>query len=100
MLSYDGDTASSLRDCLVVEKLKSVLSNCRTEKVIRLGLTVLKNFLSNKAFKAISEDMVEEGMLEVVQNLEYEKWRDAELYDDIREVSQMISNEVKERSNF
>merc|ERR1712185_135132 len=52
------------------------------------------------AFKAINEDMVEEGMLEVVQNLEYEKWRDNDLYDDIREVGQMISNEVKERSNF
>merc|ERR1712232_380077 len=45
-------------------------------------------------------ELVEEGMLEAVQQLEFEKWRDAELYDDIREVSQILSNEVNELSNY
>merc|ERR1712217_796489 len=44
--------------------------------------------------------IAEEGLLETVQNLEYEKWRDSELYDEIREVSQLISTEIQELSNF
>merc|ERR1711908_213364 len=103
MLSFDQSEASvkSLEDINAVEKMKNLMSDCRTEKVIRLCLTVLKNFLANKAaFKGIVASIVEEGLLEVVQALEYEKWRDAELYDEIRDVSQMISSEVKEMSNF
>merc|ERR1712176_1721414 len=32
--------------------------------------------------------------------LEYEKWRDAELYDDIRDMSAQIQTRVQEMSNF
>ena len=67
----------------VIKKLRETLTYSRVEKVIRLSLTVLKNFLSNKS---LCEDIVEEGILEVVQQLEFEKWRDAELYDEIKAI--------------
>merc|ERR1712060_945532 len=60
-------------------------------------LTLLKNFL---AHKAMCEEIVEKNLLDVVQNLEFEKWRDTELYDEIRELSAQISVEVQEMSNF
>merc|ERR1719440_2454683 len=50
--------------------------------------------------KAICENVVEAEVLEAVQQLEYEKWRDTELYDDIKELVQLIAVEVKELSNF
>jgi len=101
MLSFEPSLAESLKSNEVVQKLKAILTVSRTEKVIRLCLTVLKNFLAQKAnCQAICEDIVEEGVLEAVQQLEYEKWRDTELYDDIRELVQLISSEVKELSNF
>merc|ERR1712187_16980 len=40
------------------------------------------------------------NMLDAVRNLEYEKWRDAEFYDDINEMVQMIGAQVQEISNF
>merc|ERR1711865_362936 len=67
------------------------------EKVIRLSLTVLRNFLGHKT---ICEEIVEKEILDAVQALEYEKWRDAELYDEIRDVSKSISKEVALLSNF
>jgi len=101
MVSFDRELVKSLQGNKVVQKIKSILTLSRTEKVIRLCLTVLKNFLAQKAdCQGICEDIVEEGVLECVQQLEYEKWRDAELYDDIRELVQLISTEVKELSNF
>jgi V-type H+-transporting ATPase subunit H len=101
MLSYETELADTLKKHDVVKKLKSILTFSRVEKVIRLGLTVLGNFLQQKkAFQAICEDIVEEGILEAVQQLEYEKWRDQELYDDIRMLVQLITSEVKELSNF
>lgn len=55
---------------------------------MRLALTVLRNFLTHKVF---AEQVVELGVLEVVQALEYEKWRDSDMYDDIRDMSSQIS---------
>merc|ERR1711879_777156 len=59
--------------------------------------TVLRNLLKNKD---LCEEIVESHVLETVQGLEYEKWRDTELYDEIREMIALISHEVTEFSNF
>merc|ERR1712086_244852 len=81
----------------VIQKVREVLTYSRVEKVIRLTLTLLKNLLPHRSF---AEQMVELGVLDVVQQLEYEKWRDAELYDDIRDMSTQIGTKVQEMSSF
>jgi len=101
MVSFDPTLMQNLQSNEVIKKIKAIMTQSRTEKVIRLCLTVLKNFLEQKAAcQGICEDIVEEGVLEAVQMLEYEKWRDAELYEDIRQLVQLIASEVKELSNF
>jgi len=97
MLSFDSAITADLKNYAVVKKIRDIIAYSRVEKVVRLCLTVLKNFLSHKV---LCEDIVEEGVLEAVQQLEYEKWRDAELYDDIRDMVALISSEVQEMSNF
>merc|ERR1719217_1602067 len=69
----------------------------RAEKVVRMCLSFLKNALG---YKMLAEEIVEQEVLEAVQALEYEKWRDAELYEEIRDVSKKISSEVLLLSNF
>jgi len=97
MLSFEAEGAILFKEELIIKKIRDVLSHSRVEKVVRLSLTVLRNFLTHKAF---AEHVVELGVLEVVQQLEFEKWRDAELYDDIRDMAQQISAQVQEMSNF
>eukprot|EP00420_Gonyaulax_spinifera_P036720 CAMPEP_0197881366 /NCGR_PEP_ID=MMETSP1439-20131203/8874_1 /TAXON_ID=66791 /ORGANISM="Gonyaulax spinifera, Strain CCMP409" /LENGTH=446 /DNA_ID=CAMNT_0043500973 /DNA_START=62 /DNA_END=1402 /DNA_ORIENTATION=- len=97
MLSFDASIMDDLKNRGIIAKLKDILTVARTEKVIRLCLTVMKNFLGHKG---LCEDIVEAGVLEAVQNLEFEKWRDAELYDDIRDMATQISSEVQAMSNF
>eukprot|EP00933_Yihiella_yeosuensis_P047174 TRINITY_DN4288_c1_g2_i1.p1 TRINITY_DN4288_c1_g2~~TRINITY_DN4288_c1_g2_i1.p1 ORF type:complete len:457 (+),score=87.90 TRINITY_DN4288_c1_g2_i1:110-1480(+) len=97
MLSFDSEISKALHKEGVVKKLKEILSQNRVEKVVRLSLTVIRNFLGDKA---LCEDIVELNLLDVIQQLEAEKWRDTELYDDIRDMSMQISTEVNEMSNF
>lgn len=97
MISFDDQLMSGLGKYEVAKKIKEILIHSRSEKVIRLCLTVLRNFLGNTAR---TEELVEEGTLEAVNQLEFEKWRDQELYDDIRDVSQKISEKVNELSNY
>jgi len=96
-LSFDNEICKSLSRYGVVSELKLILASSRVEKVIRLSLTVLRNLI---AIRSLCEDIVEENMLDVVKQLEFEKWRDTELYDSIREVAQTISDKVYEFSNF
>merc|ERR1719240_2400164 len=97
LVSFDDALVTTLTLHNVIEHVKGILTTSRAEKVVRVCLSFLKNAL---AFKALSEDIVEKEILDLVQALEYEKWRDAELYDEIREVSKKISTEVSLLSNF
>lgn len=101
LLSFNENIAvtlpGSLKTLGVASRLKDVLANCRVEKVVRIGLSVLKNLLRHKA---LSEEVVEKGTLDVVNQLEFEKWRDGELYDEIKDVSHEIATKVKELSSF
>jgi len=104
MLSFDAEIAPSLQERDVVPNIRAMLATCRVEKVIRLGLVVIRNFLpvkSNAQFpKALAEDIVETSTLDVLNQLEIEKWRDQELYEEIREVSQMVAVQVSALSSF
>jgi len=97
LLSFDPQIVGSLRNYNVIEHVKTILIDSRAEKVVRVCLSFLKNALASKD---LSEDIVEKGLLDVVQALEYEKWRDVELYGEIQEVSKAISNQVGLMSNF
>jgi len=97
LVSFDSELVGALRNFAVSEHIKGILIHSRAEKVIRVCLSFLKNALGNKD---LAEDIVEKGMLDVVQALEYEKWRDTDLYTDISEVSKAISNQVGLMSNF
>eukprot|EP00746_Dinoflagellata_sp_MGD_P064711 gnl/MRDRNA2_/MRDRNA2_26997_c0_seq1.p1 gnl/MRDRNA2_/MRDRNA2_26997_c0~~gnl/MRDRNA2_/MRDRNA2_26997_c0_seq1.p1 ORF type:complete len:439 (-),score=91.13 gnl/MRDRNA2_/MRDRNA2_26997_c0_seq1:74-1390(-) len=97
LVSFDDSLVKGLKYHNVIEHTKGILMTSRAEKVVRVCLSFLKNALS---CKALCEDIVEKEILDLVQSLEYEKWRDAELYDEIREVCQKISKEVSLLSNF
>jgi len=97
MLSFDSEGVLSGEERMATQKIRDTLINSRSEKVVRLSLTVLRNLLPHRAF---TEQVVELGVLEVVQQLEYEKWRDTELYDEIRDMTSQIATKVQEMSNF
>jgi len=97
MLSFESEGSVDFEYQAVIQKVREVLTYSRVEKVIRLALTLLKNLLPHRSF---AEQVVELGVLEVVQQLEYEKWRDSELYDDIRDMSSQIGTKVQEMSSF
>jgi V-type H+-transporting ATPase subunit H len=101
LLSLDKDVLQELKSLgphtRVTKKLKEIISTRRVEKVVRISLIALKSLLQDKE---VCEEIVETGAYDAVCNLEFEKWRDAELYDDIRELGAQIANHVHEMSNF
>jgi len=96
ILSGDQAICEELKENGIVKKLRDIIANHRVEKIVRLTLMVIRNFLH---CKSLCEDIVESNVLDTIQGLEFEKWRDAELYD-IKDMSMLISNVVQEMSNF
>merc|ERR1712233_233798 len=94
-----GDaTMKKLAGAKAVERIRDCLSaESKAEKVVRLSLEVLRNFLK---CKDLEEDLVTSEVLPAVKALEYEKWREPELYDRIRELTQAIDGTVSKVSNF
>lgn len=98
MLSFEDATMKKLAGAKAVEKIRDCLSaESKAEKVVRLSLEVLRNFLK---CKDLEEDIVTSEVMPAVKALEYEKWREAELYDRIRELTQAIDVTVSKVSNF
>lgn len=97
MLSYDKGIAAQLSNEGVVQKIRDIMAKSRVEKVIRLGLVVIKSFLPDEH---LSADIVECSVLDVVQQLEFEKWRDQEIYENIVDVSKAVAVQVSAKSNF
>jgi len=98
LLSLDAEILQDLKDKYhVPRKIKEVLATRRVEKVVRISLIALKSLLNDKS---VCEDIVEAGAYDAVTNLEFEKWRDSELYDEIRDMGQQIANYQHEMSNF
>jgi V-type H+-transporting ATPase subunit H len=81
----------------IVALLKSTFTECRVEKILRIALSVVMNLVASPSF---SEAMVESGIVHTIQPLEYEKWRDAELYDAIRNAANRVAAETTRHSNF
>ena len=81
----------------VVALLKSTFTDCRVEKILRIALAVVMNIVASPS---VSETMVETGLVHSIQPLEYEKWRDVELYDAIRATANRVASETSRHSNF
>ena len=64
---------------------------------ICIALSALRNCLKHVG---PSGEIVEKGTLEVLLQNEYERWRAAELHDEIRKMSQAVSTRVIELSNL
>jgi V-type H+-transporting ATPase subunit H len=97
MLTYDGGCMESLAGKAAPKIKKFLTSETKVEKVVRLSLVVLQGFLKSKA---LTEDLASNGLYEVVQSLGYEKYRDNDLYDQIRALGQSIQSAVSEVSNY
>lgn len=101
MLTYDAECMNTLagqaggQAAPLIKKF--LTSEKRVEKVVRLSLVVLQAFLKSKT---LTEDLASNGLLEVVQSLGYEKWRDNDLYEQIRALGQSIQSAVSEVSNY
>jgi len=97
LLTFNKTFLQSLIDQNLVKLMCEVLKKCRTEKIVRVCVHFIINILWDENALEI---IMEEGIVQVLTVLEYEKWRDAEMYEEIRDGLHLLSNQIKKFSNF
>eukprot|EP00386_Alphamonas_edax_P002025 GDKI01006092.1.p1 GENE.GDKI01006092.1~~GDKI01006092.1.p1 ORF type:complete len:452 (+),score=164.35 GDKI01006092.1:165-1520(+) len=97
LLSFSKPMIASLVARGAVKSLRRVLAESRVEKVVRVCIHTLTNLMADEN---AMEQVVELNTLQVLQLLEYEKWRDPEMYDEIRDGIASLQSKIKLYSNF
>jgi V-type H+-transporting ATPase subunit H len=97
MASCSKPLLMDLKNLGTIVQLRKIVGTSRTEKVIRVALMALKNLLEHPE---TAEEVVETGAHEAVEALEYEKWRDPEVYDAVKSVTTLVAKAVNDHSNF
>ncbi|KAL8274791.1 hypothetical protein Esti_001266 [Eimeria stiedai] len=97
LLSFHEGFALTLTSRGIVEAVCSVVTESRVEKVVRVGLHVVENLLTCE--EAV-EIIIEQNVAQVLALLEFEKWRDADMYDEIRACIFALDVKIKQFNNF
>ncbi|KAL8448718.1 hypothetical protein Emag_003844 [Eimeria magna] len=97
LLSFHEGFSLTLTSSGIVQAVCGVVTESRVEKVVRVGLHVVENLLSCE--EAV-EIIIEQNVAQVLALLEFEKWRDADMYDEIRACIFALDVKIKQFNNF
>ena len=97
VLSMDGEVFSQVCSSVqVVQGIAAAVKEAKAERIVRLIVALVKNCMQVSTLAAQIVDMQIAANL---ASLEYEKWKDPELYNEIREVIGKIEFSTFAHSN-
>ncbi|KAK2197995.1 bifunctional ATPase [Babesia duncani] len=87
LLTRHQENIQVLFDKGILDVFCDLFCSTKIEKIVRVGLLVLKSLFDNQ--KCL-ELMVERNVAQTLTLLEYDKWRDLELYDNIHQTHAIL----------
>jgi V-type H+-transporting ATPase subunit H len=97
LLSFYDAAVDYLSTTRVMPRLVEVVKSSTKEKVVRVVVMSLRNLLAKGAFAA---QMIDLGMLQIVQNLKAQAWTDEDLLDALNQLEVTLKDSLKKLSSF
>ncbi|KAL9270604.1 V-type proton ATPase subunit H-like protein [Drosera capensis] len=97
LLSFYEPAIDYLATSRCVPRLIEVVKSSTKEKVVRVIILTLKNLLPKGAFGA---QMIDLGMLQVVQSLKAQAWSDEDLLEALNQLEEGLKDNMKKLSSF
>ncbi|KAK1390850.1 V-type proton ATPase subunit H [Heracleum sosnowskyi] len=97
LLSFYEPAIDYLATSRSLQRLIEVVRGSTKEKVVRVIVLTLKNLLSKGTFGA---QMVDLGLLQVVQNLKAQAWSDEDLLEALNQLDEGLKEKIKKLSSF
>jgi V-type H+-transporting ATPase subunit H len=90
--SFDNKVITEVNKNLnLIKAVEAVLKTSRSEKVVRISIALLRNILD---FPKSIPDVVESSISISLQNLEYEKWKEQDLYAEIKDLQLRLAETI------
>ncbi|CDU20422.1 hypothetical protein YYC_01209 [Plasmodium yoelii 17X] len=81
----------------IISVIINLFKKCRVEKILRVSLNIIKNIIHmDDCFEII----VDNNIIQTLTVLQYDKWRDNDIYDTIVQLLHKLDQRVKNYSNF
>jgi len=97
LMTYNNDLASNVVDTGIIARLVDTLKLNPKEKVLRIALATLRN-LMDKASN--NQDMIDNGLVRIIDTLSNRKWGDEDLIDDINSLRDALQKDIVILSTF
>ncbi|XP_019246766.1 PREDICTED: V-type proton ATPase subunit H-like [Nicotiana attenuata] len=97
LLSYYEPAIEYLATSRALPRLAEVVKGSTKEKVVRVVILTLRNLLSKGTFGA---QMVDVGVLQIVQNLKAQAWSDEDLLDALNQLEEGLKDNIKTLSSY
>jgi len=97
LMTYNNDIASNVFDTGMIGRLIENLKQNPKEKVLRITLATLRNLL-NKANN--DQEMIDAGVVRIIETLANRKWGDEDLIDDINTIRDALLKDIVTLSTF
>lgn len=97
LLSYYDAALDYLATTRVLPKLVEVVKGSTKEKVVRIVIFTLRNFLSKGAFGV---QMVDLGFPQIIKSLKAHAWSDEDLLDSLTQLEGGLKDNIRRLSSF
>ncbi|KAK4804300.1 hypothetical protein SAY86_004117 [Trapa natans] len=97
LLSYFEPATDYLATSSILPRLMDVVKSSTKEKVVRVVVLTFKNFLAKEVFGA---QMVDLGLLQIVESLKAQAWSDEDLLDALNQLEEGLRQNIKKLSSF
>ncbi|KAH7538451.1 hypothetical protein FEM48_Zijuj03G0200700 [Ziziphus jujuba var. spinosa] len=97
LLSYYEPAIDYLATSRALARLIDVVKSSTKEKVVRVVVLTLRNLLSKGTFGA---QMVDLGLLQIVQSLKAQAWSDEDLLEALNQLEEGLKDNIKKLSSF
>jgi len=98
LLSFNPECLGELKKNHVVKEVVRLIRISVREKIIRISFATLRNLLDKE--EKFNEDMIGQDLIKLAQTLASKNWKDKDIEDDIKVVSQKLERSVEELSSF
>ncbi|GFE53041.1 vacuolar ATP synthase subunit [Babesia ovis] len=97
LYSRKPEYIDAMYDQGLVQSLCDLFCTTKIEKIVRVCIRLLKNLFSNNR---CLELIIEKNISQTLTLLEYDKWRDVELYDSIHQLHAALESKTSKITNF
>lgn len=97
LLSYYEPAVEYLATSRTLPRLIEVVKSSTKEKVVRVVVLTFRNLLSKQSFAA---QMVDLGLLQIVQSLKAQAWSDEDLMEALNQLEEGLKDSIKKLSSF